>query len=247
MRVLGIIPARYASSRLPGKPLAMIAGKTMIQRVYERASRSKMLSDLFVATDDARIFDHVVSFGGKAVMTSKKHKTGTDRIAEAYFQKIRKKYDVVINIQGDEPFLSASQIDLLAGLFREPKTRIGTLGVWEKSQEEYRNLGVIKIVLDKEGKALYFSRSPIPSPGPSGPNKAFPGKFLRHLGMYGFRPEVLKQVSGLPRSPLEIQESLEQLRWLENGIPIRVGISRQRAFSVDFPADLARARKMAKK
>jgi 3-deoxy-manno-octulosonate cytidylyltransferase (CMP-KDO synthetase) len=239
MKFIGIIPARYASTRFPGKPLAMLGGRTVIQRVYEQATA--ILDEAYVATDDERIFQAVEQFGGRAIMTRADHKSGTDRIEEAA-EKIGTQADVIINIQGDEPFIQKSQIETLMHLFDEPSTQIGTLGKRFESIEAAMNPNSPKIVTDKRGFALYFSRSIIPYV--RGKEQAewlqhFP--YLKHLGLYAYRREVLQEVTQLPQSPLEIAESLEQLRWLENGYRIRVGLTDVETVGIDTPEDLQRA------
>ena len=239
MKFIAIIPARYASTRFPGKPLAMLGGKTVIQRVYEQASA--ILDEAYVATDDERIFQAVEAFGGKAVMTRTDHKSGTDRLEEAA-TKIGTDADVIINIQGDEPFIQQSQITTLMQLFDDPTTQIGTLGKPFESIEAVKNPNSPKIVCDRRGFALYFSRSVIPYV--RGQESAtwlehFP--YLKHLGVYAYRRQVLHEVTQLPQSPLEKAESLEQLRWLENGYRIRVGLTNVETVGIDTPEDLQRA------
>lgn len=239
MKFIGIIPARYASTRFPGKPLAMLGGRTVIQRVYEQATA--ILDEAYVATDDERIFQAVEQFGGRAIMTRADHKSGTDRIEEAA-EKIGTQADVIINIQGDEPFIQKSQIETLMHLFDEPSTQIGTLGKRFESIEAAMNPNSPKIVTDKRGFALYFSRSIIPyvrGKEQSEWLQHFP--YLKHLGLYAYRREVLHEVTQLPQSPLEIAESLEQLRWLENGYRIRVGLTDVETVGIDTPEDLQRA------
>ena len=239
MKFIGIIPARYASTRFPGKPLAMLGGKTVIQRVYEQATC--VLDSAWVATDDERIFQAVESFGGKVVMTRPDHKSGTDRIEEAA-EKIGTMADVIINIQGDEPFVQPSQIETLKGLFDFTETQIGTLGKPFESIEAAMNPNSPKIVTDRRGFALYFSRSVIPFVRGADNGEWF-SKFpyLKHLGIYAYRRDVLKEITRLPQSPLELVECLEQLRWLENGYRIRVGLTDVETVGIDTPEDLVRA------
>ena len=239
MKFMSIIPARYASTRFPGKPLAVLGGKTVIQRVYEQVS--SVLCDVYVATDDERIFKCVESFGGKAVMTRADHKSGTDRIQEAV-EKIATEADVIINVQGDEPFIHPSQIKTLMALFDAPETQIGTLGKPFDNIEAVSNPNSPKIVTDNRGFALYFSRSIIPYIRGKQQDEWF-GEypFLKHLGIYAYRREVLKEVTQLPQSSLEKAESLEQLRWLQNGYRIRVGLTDIETVGIDTPEDLARA------
>lgn len=239
MKFIGIIPARYASTRFPGKPLAILGSKTVIQRVYEQATA--ILQEAYVATDDERIFQTVEQFGGRAVMTRTDHKSGTDRIEEAA-EKIGTDADIIINIQGDEPFIQQSQIETLMHLFDDPETQIGTLGKPFESIEAAMNPNSPKIVTDLRGFALYFSRSVIPfvrGQQQSDWLQHFP--YLKHLGLYAYRREVLRQVTQLPQSPLELAESLEQLRWLENGYRIRVGLTNVETVGIDTPEDLQRA------
>ena len=244
MKFIAIIPARYASTRFPGKPLAMLGGKTVIQRVYEQATA--VLGEAYVATDDERIYQAVEAFGGKAVMTRTDHKSGTDRIEEAA-TKINTDADVIINIQGDEPFIQASQIETLMHLFDDPTTQIGTLGKHFETMEAIENPNSPKIVTDNRGFALYFSRSVIPYIRGKEHNEWF-GEypFLKHLGIYAYRREVLAEVTKLPQSSLEKAESLEQLRWLQNGYRIRVGLTNIETVGIDTPEDLARAEEFLK-
>lgn len=244
MKFIAIIPARYASTRFPGKPLAILGDKTVIQRVYEQAS--SVLEEVYVATDDERISNAVEAFGGRVVMTRADHKSGTDRIEEAT-EKIGTSADVIINIQGDEPFIQQSQIKTLMQLFDFTETQIGTLGKPFDTMEAVLNQNSPKIVCDKRGFALYFSRSVIPFV--RGQEQAtwidhYP--FLKHLGLYAYRREVLREVTRLPQSPLELAESLEQLRWLENGYRIRVGLTDVETVGIDTPEDLRRAEEFLK-
>lgn len=236
---IAIIPARYASTRFPGKPLAMLGGKTVIQRVYEQAS--SVVGEAYVATDDERIFKTVEQFGGRVVMTSDKHRSGTDRIEEAA-QKIDTRADVIINIQGDEPFIQPSQLKTVMQLFDDPQTQIATLGKAFETMEAAENPNSPKIVTDTNGYALYFSRSVIPYIRGKERGEwlgAFP--FLKHIGLYAYRREVLSQITQLPQSPLELAESLEQLRWLQNGYRIKVGLTNVETVGIDTPEDLQRA------
>ena len=242
MRFVGIIPARYASQRFPGKPLAILGGKTVIQRVYEQVG--KVLDDVYVATDDDRIKNTVEGFGGKAIMTSPNHKSGTDRIEEAV-EKIGGDFDVVINIQGDEPFIHESQIKELCACFDDADTQIATLGkpfTAEMGMEALENSNSPKIVVDNRGYAMYFSRSVIPYIRNTR-REEWIGQFpyLKHIGLYAYRREVLRQVTQLPQSSLEIAESLEQLRWLQNGYKIKVGLTDVETVGIDTPEDLQRA------
>jgi 3-deoxy-manno-octulosonate cytidylyltransferase (CMP-KDO synthetase) len=245
MKFTAIIPARYASTRFPGKPLAILGGKTVIQRVYEQAV--SVLDDAYVATDDERILQTVEAFGGRAVMTRSDHKSGTDRIEEAA-TKIGTTADVIINIQGDEPFIHPSQIETLCRLFDDPQTQIGTLGKRFESMEAVENPNSPKIVTDVKGFALYFSRSVIPFIRGRQRDEWF-GQypFLKHLGIYAYRREVLGEITKLPQSSLEIAESLEQLRWLQNGYRIRVGETNIETVGIDTPEDLQRAEQLLMK
>jgi len=239
MKFIAIIPARYASTRFPGKPLAILGGKPVIQRVYEQAV--SVLPEAYVATDDERIFQAVEAFGGRAVMTRTDHRSGTDRIEEAA-EKIGTDADVIINIQGDEPFVAASQLETLMHLFDRPETQIGTLGKRFETMEAVENPNSPKIVCDHNGFALYFSRSVIPYVRGQQQEtwlKHYP--YLKHLGIYAYRREVLREVTALPPSPLEVAESLEQLRWLDNGYRIRVGLTDVETVGIDTPEDLQRA------
>ena len=239
MKFIGIIPARYASTRFPGKPLAILGGKPVIQRVYEQVV--SVLGEAYVATDDDRIFKVVEQFGGHAVMTRNDHKSGTDRIEEAA-QKLHTDADVIINVQGDEPFIQKSQLETVKHLFDDPQTQIATLGKPFESMEAVENPNSPKIVTDINGYALYFSRSVIPYIRGKEQTEwlqHFP--FLKHIGLYAYRREVLSQITKLPQSPLEIAESLEQLRWLQNGYRIKVGLTNVETVGIDTPEDLARA------
>ena len=244
MKFIAIIPARYASTRFPGKPLAMLGGKPVIQRVYEQATA--VLGEAYVATDDERIFQAVEAFGGRAVMTRSDHRSGTDRIEEAA-EKIQTNADVIINVQGDEPFIQASQIKTLMHLFDDPTTQIGTLGKRFETMEAAKNPNSPKIVCDRRGFALYFSRSVIPfvrGKEESTWMEHYP--FLKHLGIYAYRRKALHEVTQLAQTSLEIAESLEQLRWLENGYRIRVGITDVETVGIDTPEDLQRAEEFLK-
>ncbi len=240
MKFISIIPARYASTRFPGKPLAMLGGKSVIQRVYEKVSG--VIDETWVATDDERIFNAVESFGGKVVMTRNDHKSGTDRIEEA-IEKIGGDYDVVINVQGDEPFIQASQIKTVCECFDDPSTEIATLGKpFGNDMDAINNPNSPKIVVDKKGYAMYFSRSVIPFVrGKESKEWPLSYPFLKHIGLYAYRRNVLAEVTRLPQGELEKAESLEQLRWLENGYRIKVGLTDVETVGIDTPEDLARA------
>lgn len=239
MKFIGIIPARYSSSRFPGKPLAILGGKTVIEHVYRQVS--SVMEDVFVATDDQRIYDAVEAFGGKAIMTRSDHKSGTDRICEA-LEKVGGSFDVVINIQGDEPFIQKSQLETVMQCFDDPRTQIATLGKPFESMEAVENPNSPKIVLDNDGYALYFSRSVIPFVrGKEHEEWLSHFPYLKHIGLYAYRTEVLREVSKLPQSTLELAESLEQLRWLQNGYKIKVGLTDVETIGIDTPEDLQRA------
>ena len=220
MKVLGIIPARYASSRFPGKPLIDLKGKTMIQRVYEGAIKSKFINLLVVATDDTRIRDEVLRFGGNVEMTSEKHNSGTDRCAEV--AKKYPEYDLIVNIQGDEPLVDFRQLDQLIQVFEKESIQIATLATKKITREELENPNRIKIVIDKNNSALYFSRSAIPNQLNYKDDGLSSYPFLRHIGLYAYRRDTLFLIAKLPVSLLEKIESLEQLRWLYNGFSIHV-------------------------
>ncbi len=236
LKVLGIIPARYESSRFPGKPLIDLKGKTMIQRVYEGTKKSQKLSEVIVATDDKRIFDEVLRFGGKAMMTSKNHPSGTDRCGEvsSHFTD----FDVVVNIQGDEPLVDFRQIDSLIEAFENESTSIATLGIKSVSLEDLQNPNRIKIVVNQANKALYFSRSCIPNFANYSENPLEFYPFLRHIGLYAYRTEVLQKLITLEPTKLEKIESLEQLRWLYYGFEITVVETTIETPNIDVPADL---------
>ncbi len=238
MKILGIIPARFASTRFPGKPLIDIDGKPMIQRVYEQVKKVSIISDVVVATDDERIKNAVESFGGKAMMTSSNHQSGTDRCNEVV-QKISEKYDVVVNIQGDEPFIHPQQIEKICSLFSSENIKIGTLVKKIKLNEELINPNVVKAVIGSNNKALYFSRAVIPYLR----NISFEewvdkNNFFKHIGIYAYRTNILKEITLLPQSKLELAESLEQLRWLENGYTIHALETEYESVAIDTPEDL---------
>jgi 3-deoxy-manno-octulosonate cytidylyltransferase (CMP-KDO synthetase) len=243
--ILGVIPARYASSRFPGKPLVDILGKSMIQRVYEQAKKSSKLTDVVVATDDERISTHVKAFGGRVVMTEPNHPSGTDRCFEA-LKKSGKEYTYIINIQGDEPFIDPSQIDLLVGVC-DGKTELATLMIPVDSHEVLFDTGEVKITLNNKHEALYFSREVIPhikGVDRKDWHKHFP--YYRHVGMYAYRADVLKQITTLAPSSLEKAESLEQLRWLENGFKIKLAITDFDSHCVDTPEDIEKVLRLMK-
>ena len=237
MRIIGIIPARYGSTRFPGKPLAMIGGKTMIRRTWERAAQSS-LDAVAVATDDQRIFDEVLGFGGQAVMTRADHRSGTDRCCEA-LDKMGD-YDAVVNIQGDEPFIDPGHIDRVADLIRLPDVRLATLAKPIKTAESLLSSHCVKVVFDREGNALYFSRSPLPNVrGASSSEWLQMTDYYQHIGLYAYKSEALREVSKLPLGRFEQAEMLEQLRWLENGYRVRVAVVPDaESFAIDTPDDL---------
>jgi len=233
--IVGIIPSRYASTRFPAKPLVDIAGKSMIQRVYEQASKASSLNDVIVATDDQRIFEHVLGFGGKVVMTSTEHQSGTDRCAEVLGGL--SDVDVIINIQGDEPFIEPEQINQLATCFTNPETQIATLIKKIENEEDLQSNTVVKVSRTETNKAINFSR------------KAFSAleDSYKHIGIYAYRADTLKIVSKLPQSDRELAEKLEQLRWLDNGFEIQLAETEHESNSVDTPEDLARMLGLMKK
>ena len=244
----GIIPARFASSRFPGKPLAMIGNRTMIQRVWEQARKS--LDKVFVATDDERISDAVLSFGGEVIMTSPNHRTGTERCAEAIEKIIAEgnNIDVIVNVQGDEPFIRPEQIDLLISSFSDDSVEIATLVRKTRYDEDIFNPNQPKVILDLKSNAIYFSRSVIPFIRDI--NQADWAKeytFLKHLGLYAYRTTTLRKITQHPMSPLEKAESLEQNRWLENGYKIRASVTEWESMGIDTPADLETAKLMLNK
>jgi len=241
MKILGIIPARYASSRFPGKPLVDMLGQTMIQRVYNQVKKSKRLSQVVVATDDKRIYDHILSFGGNAVMTGENHPSGTDRCYEA-LKKSNDKFDFAINIQGDEPFIDPNQIDLLCSSITE-KTELATLIQKIATLEQLNSPGEAKVVINHLQEAIYFSRSPIPFVQKA-EQKDWLSKttFYRHVGLYAYRSDILERITQLSPSLLEKAESLEQLRWIENGFKIKtVETEMEESICIDTPEDLEKA------
>jgi len=245
MKYLGIIPARYASTRFPGKPLADLMGKPMIQWVFERVT--DILDRVVVATDDERIFKAVQERGGEAMMTSPDHRSGTDRCLEAYL-KLKEDYDVIINIQGDEPFIHPSQIELLKAAFQNTETQIATLVKPFSPDDDFENLfnpNTPKVVLNSKGQAIYFSRSIIPYiRGKHHSEWLKSHVFYKHIGIYAYKPEVLKEISLLPQSVSEKAESLEQLRWIENGVVIQTMITHEETLGIDTPEDLKMAVKL---
>ena len=240
MRILGVIPARYASTRFPAKPLVDIAGQSMIERVYNQVKKSRSITKAIVATDHPKIFEHVKAFGGDVCMTSESHASGTDRCFEV-LKKETDQFDYVINIQGDEPFIAPHQIDLLASLL-DGKTELATLSKKIESKEQLFSATIVKIVLTKDSKALYFSRSPIPHIRNIAQEHWLSNHaFYKHIGMYGYRTDILGQITKLKISSLENAESLEQLRWLENGYSIKVAETMEETIGIDTPEDLEKA------
>lgn len=238
--IIGIIPARYQSTRFPGKPLAEIRGKSMVQRVYEQASRSSALSRVIVATDDSRIYRHVLDFGGNAVITGAHHTTGTDRCREA-MEILKEDAEFIINIQGDEPFIAPSQIDTLAEVLQSGQTELATLVIPVTEAALLTDPGEVKVALNNRMEALYFSRSIIPYLQNIPADKWHEHHtYYRHAGMYAYRRDILAAISTLPVSSLEKAESLEQLRWLENGYKIRCAITEHESYCVDTPEDILR-------
>lgn len=245
-RILGVIPARFASSRLPGKPLVDIAGRTMVRRVVEQAQRSTHLTAVVVATDDERIATHVHGFGGRAVLTSPDHPSGTDRCWEALQHFHGGHFTHVVNIQGDEPFVAPEQIDELCEVLCRPDTSLATLAQVVTDDRDLDDPGEVLIATDTDMNALYFSRAAIPflrDPGEGPRHARF--RYLKHVGLYGYTTEALGRIVQLAPSSLERAESLEQLRWLENGMRVRVGTTTWPSFCVDTPADLEEARRRA--
>lgn len=247
MKFIGIIPARYASTRFPAKPLAILGGKPMIQRVYEQVKG--ILDEVYVATDNEQIASVVKTFGGNVVMTSVNHKSGTDRCYEAY-TKIGKGYDVIINIQGDEPFIQRVQLEAVKACFNDVSTQIATLVKPFSSDDgiaALENINSPKVVINKNMNALYFSRSIIPFQRNAEKKDWLSGHtYYKHIGLYAYRADVLKEITSLPQSSLEVAESLEQLRWLEYGYTIKVGISEVETIGIDTPLDLIYAEEFLK-
>lgn len=249
MTTLAIIPARYASTRFPGKPLALLCGKPVIQWVWERVSAVGAVTEAVVATDDRRILEAVESIGGRAMMTSDCHRSGTDRCGEVLkaLEAEGRRYDVVVNVQGDEPFVEARQLESLLENFASPETEIASLMTPIKDWEELQSPNNVKVVCNLWHEALYFSRQPIPHLR-GADQKEWPARqtYYKHVGIYAFRAEVLKRVVALPPSALEDSESLEQLRWLDNGYRIRMSVTDHTNIGIDTPEDLALAERKLK-
>ena len=239
MQILGIIPARYASTRFPAKALHMIEGKSMVQRVYEQATQASSLKEVVIATDHLAIYNHVKDFGGQVLMTSEQHPSGTDRCMEA-LQKIGKDtYDYVINIQGDEPFIQPAQIDTLAQVLANRSVEIATLMKKIHAPEDLSDLNKVKITFNTQYEALYFSRQAIPAVRQVVPEAWLQhADFYKHIGMYAYRKDILEKITALSPSRLEQLECLEQLRWLENGFKIKLAITELDSFCIDVPEDL---------
>jgi 3-deoxy-manno-octulosonate cytidylyltransferase (CMP-KDO synthetase) len=247
-RILGIIPARYLSSRLPGKPLVDIGGKSMICRVYDQCLKSASLTDVWVATDDQRIYNEITGNGGKALLSSTKHITGTERCFEAYeiLKNRGEEYDVLVNIQGDEPFINPRQIDLLTAVLLDTDDPIATLVYKITDDEDLWDENVVKVACALNDKAMYFSRSPIPFVKNTDKNAWLQrANFYKHVGIYAFKTPVIPSLVQLQATPLEKAENLEQLRWLEAGYTIKTAVTVYKTISVDTPEDLERARKQA--
>lgn len=239
MKIIAIIPARYASTRFPGKPLVHIGSKTMVHRVYENTRAVKMLEDVIVATDDERIRNEVLSFGGHVKMTSLQHKSGTERCAEVV-RSLTSRPDIIINVQGDVPFIASDHIEKLVRCFGNKDTQIASLIKLITEAKKLNNPHVVKTVFDKKMQAIYFSRSPIPylrNVGTESWQRVF--NYYEHIGIYGYRSDVLEEIAGLPESDLERAESLEQLRWMENGFKIQLAETTFESISIDTPEDLS--------
>lgn len=239
-QVVVVIPSRYASTRLPGKPLVTLGGKPMVQHVYERAKRAQTVHKVLVATDDQRIMDAVARFGGEACMTRSDHRTGTERIAEV---AAHEQADIFVNLQGDEPLIDPVSIDIAVGaLLEDSEVQVSTVATAIRHAGDIMDPNVVKTVLDFDDNALYFSRAPIPWVRDT--QQKIHVKYWKHLGLYAFRREALLEYATLPQGELERIEQLEQLRWLENAWKIRVAEVAQDAMSVDVPEDVARAEKL---
>lgn len=241
MNIIGIIPARFASTRFPGKPLIDIGGKSMIQRVYEQCKKATSLSDVIVATDDERIADHVKSFGGKVAITRSNHQSGTDRCEEV-IQTYTGLCDAIINIQGDEPFIDPEQINTLANVFHQPQVQLVTLKKKMELEADILNPNMVKVISNQQGEAIYFSRLPIPFRR----NPEAKITYYKHIGIYGYRKETLSAITQLPLGILEQAENLEQLRWIEHGFRITLIETTIENIAIDTPEDLARVEKYLK-
>lgn len=244
MRTLVVIPARYASTRFPGKPLALLGGKPIIQWVWEHVNQAAESTDAMVATDDERILQAVRQFGGQCMLTADTHRSGTDRCGEVLrsLEAQEQQYDVVINVQGDEPFVEVGQIKALVDCFAVPDTQIATLKTVIRSAQELNSPNNVKVICSPSGRAVYFSRQPIPYLRGIDPEQWLQHQsYFKHVGIYAFRAQVLKEVTCLSPSPLEMSESLEQLRWLENGYAIQVAETTKANIGIDTPEDLMAA------
>ncbi len=244
-KAIAIIPARYASTRFPGKPLVDIKGKSMIMRVYEQAAKADLLKNVFVATDDRRIYDHVIQHQGQAIMTATHHNSGTERCLEAFGILVHKKKctanEIILNIQGDEPFIEPAQIDALVKLFERPEVNIASLIKKMSDPEEIKNPDCVKVVASKNFQAMYFSRAAIPFSRDAKDKTPY----FRHIGMYAYRSQTLTRICNLEPSPLEMAEKLEQLRWLENGFTIHLETTEHESIAIDSPADLLKVTNIA--
>ena len=252
MTVLAIIPARYASTRFPGKPLAELGGESIISRVYHRVCRTEGIEDVLIATDDESICDHAESFAedGAVMMTSDQHRSGTDRCGEAMQRLERQgyRYDIILNVQGDEPFVDPAQLETLIGCFNDPNVQIATLATRITKTDELLSPNNVKVVRATDGRALYFSRQPLPYRRDIDPECWLDeGEYLKHVGIYAFRSDVLPELCRLEVSPLEKAEKLEQLRWMEAGYPIHVALTDHANIGIDTPDDLAAAEEYLKK
>lgn len=246
MKILGIIPARYDSIRFSGKPLIDLAGKSMIQRVYEQAKKASSLAEVVVATDDERIFNAVKAFKGNVIMTASNHKSGTDRCAEVCKKMIG--YDAIINIQGDEPLIDPKQINLLASCFNDISTELATLVKKIETDEELFNQNTPKVIINKDLEAIYFSRQVIPFVKGVAPTQLLKTHiFYKHIGIYGYRTTTLGIISKLKLGNLELSEQLEQLRWIENGYKVKVAITKSESLAIDVPEDVAKVLEVLKK
>ncbi len=240
MKFIAIIPARYASTRFPGKPLVSIQGKPMVQHVYEKVTQSGLFEKVIVATDDNRIQKAVEEFGGEVALTDVNHQSGTDRCGEV-INKLEEVFDVVVNIQGDEPFIKQEQLEDLVSLFRKTPAQIGTLKKELSNSEDVFNPNIVKVVDGLDKRAIYFSRNPIPFVRDfEQKDWLSKQKFYKHIGLYGYRFDVLKELVQLQSSMLEMSESLEQLRWLENGYQIFIAETKFESIGIDTPDDLSK-------
>ena len=241
MKILAVIPSRFASTRFPGKPLIDIKGKTMIQRVFEQAKQCKSFADVIVATDDERIYNHVIEFGGKAMMTSEKHPSGTDRCAEV-LSKIDQKYDAVVNVQGDEPFVKKEPLQKVIDVFSDATVQVASLMQVLSNPQLIEDPNYVKVAVDIHNNALFFSRSVIPYPR----DKEAAAKYYEHIGVYAFKKQTLLDFTNWPMSPLEAAEKIECLRYLENGVAIKMVVTEYMGVEIDTPEDLMKAAALLK-